>query len=118
MQTKTLLLLLLLSFLTPSHQALAATDPQAQAWTQVLDEARRGNYKLIMPEDIRGRFLENPDSLLLIDTRQEWEYHREHIKGAVNLPVTPTWRTQYSPWARAEMKKLLGPDKKRLAIFY
>jgi hypothetical protein len=37
----------------------------------VQEETRRGNYELIMPEDIRGRFLENPTSLLLIDTRQE-----------------------------------------------
>ena len=118
MKIRALLLLLLLSLLTFSHQALAADDPQAQAWAQVLDEAKRGKYNLIMPEDIRGRFLENPTSLLFIDTRQEWEYHREHIKGAVNLPVTPTWWIQYSPWARAEMKQLLGPDKKRLAIFY
>jgi len=118
MKTKALLFLLLLSFITPLHQVLAAADPQAPAWAQVQDEARRGNYNLIMPEDIRGRFLENPTSLLIIDTRQEWEYHREHIKGAVNLPVTPTWWIQYSPWARAEMKQLLGPDKKRLAIFY
>jgi hypothetical protein len=32
--------------------------------------------------------------------------------------VTPTWWTQYSPWARAGMEKLLGPDKKREVIFY
>ena len=118
MKAKALLLLLVFSFLTPFHQVRAATDPQAKAWAQVQYEARRGNYKLIMPEDIKGRFLENPTSLLLIDTRQEWEYHREHIKGALNLPVTPTWWIQYSPWARAEMKQLLGPDKTRLAIFY
>jgi hypothetical protein len=53
-----------------------------------------------------------------VDTRQEWEYQREYIQDAVNLPVTPSWWTQYSPWARSEMKKLLGPDKKRGVAFY
>jgi rhodanese-related sulfurtransferase len=54
----------------------------------------------------------------LVDTRQDWEYQQEHIQGAVNLPVKPIWWTQYSPSARAEMKKLLGPDKKREVVFY
>jgi rhodanese-related sulfurtransferase len=84
----------------------------------VQEEAKRGNYQLITPETIKAQFLKNPAFLFLVDTRQEWEYQREHIKAAVNLPVTPTWWTQYSPWARAEMKKLLGPDKKRHVGFY
>jgi rhodanese-related sulfurtransferase len=67
---------------------------------------------------MRDRFLKNPSSLFLVDTRQDWEYQQEHIQGAVNLPVKPIWWTQYSPSARAEMKKLLGPDKKREVVFY
>jgi rhodanese-related sulfurtransferase len=84
----------------------------------VQEEAKRGNYRLIAPETVKGQFLKNRTSLFLVDTRQEWEYQREHIQGAVNLPVTPSWWTQYSPWTRAEMKKLLGPDKKRQVVFY
>ena len=85
---------------------------------QVQEEAREGNYRLISPEAIKAQFLKNPTSLFLVDTRQEWEYQREYIKDAVNLPVTLTWWTQYSPWVRSEMKKLLGPDKERHVVFY
>jgi rhodanese-related sulfurtransferase len=85
---------------------------------QVREEAKKGNYRLIAPETIKAQFLKNPSSLFLVDTRQKWEYQREHIQGAVNLPVTRTWWTQYSPWARAKMKKLLGADKERQVVFY
>ena len=118
MVTRVKVAFVLLGFLVLSGTAHAATEPQAQALAQVQAEAKRGSYQLITPETIKAQFLKNPASLFLVDTRQEWEYQREHIKGAVNLPVTPTWWTQYSPWARAEMKKLLGPDKKRQAGFY
>jgi predicted sulfurtransferase len=108
----------LLVCLVLSGPAHATTEPQAQALAQVQAEAKRGNYQLISPATVRDRFVKEPGSLFLVDTRQGWEYQREHIKGAVNLPVTPSWWTQYSLWARSEMKKLLGPDKKRHVVFY
>ena len=118
LRTRSVLAFLLASFFVFSGQAHGATDPQAQALAQVQEEARKGNYRLIAPETIKAQFLKNAASLFLVDTRQEWEYQREHIKGAVNLPVTPSWWTQYSPWARSEMKELLGTDKKRHVGFY
>jgi rhodanese-related sulfurtransferase len=108
-----------MSIIAIAGQGFAVTQPQkAKVLAQVQEEARRGNYQLISPETVRDRFVKEPGLLLLVDTRQEWEYQREHIQGAVNLPVTPSWWTQYSPWARAKMKKFLGPDKKRQVIFY
>ena len=118
MVTRAKLAFLALSFLLLSTTNFADTKPNAQALAQVQEEARKGNYQLIAPETIKAQFLKNPASLFLVDTRQEWEYQREYIQNAVNLPVTPSWWTQYSPWARSEMKKLLGSDKKRHVVFY
>jgi len=118
MVTRAKLAVLALSFLLFSATSFADTKPDAQALAQVQAEAKRGNYQLISPETIKDQFVKEPGSLLLVDTRQGWEYQGEHIKGAVSLPVTPTWWTQYSPWVRGEMKKLLGPDKKRQVVFY
>ncbi|MEE9566237.1 MAG: rhodanese-like domain-containing protein [Desulfobacteria bacterium] len=115
---RSVLAFLLISLFAFSGQGHGATDPQAQALAQVQEEARKGNYRLIAPETIKAQFLKNSASLFLVDTRQEWEYQREHIRGAKNLPVTPNWWTQYSPWIRGEMTKLLGPDKKRGVVFY
>ena len=112
------LFLLLSLFVFAAQEGRAATATQEQTLAQVQAEARRGNYQLIAPGTIKAQFFKNPASLFLVDTRQEWEYQREYIQDAVNLPVTPSWWTQYSPWARAEMKKLLGPDKKRQVVFY
>jgi predicted sulfurtransferase len=106
------------SLLALSRPAFTAADLQSQQLAQVQEEAKRGNYQLISPKAIRDQFVKKPGSLFLVDTRQEWEYQQKHIQGAVNLPVKPTWWTQYSPWARGEMKKLLGPDKKREVVFY
>jgi hypothetical protein len=118
MLTKAKVAFLVLGYLVLSGTAHASTEPQAKALAQVHEEARRGNYKLITLESMRDPFLKNPSSLFLVDVRQDWEYQQEHIQGAVNLPVTPTWWTQYSPSARTGMKELLGPDKKREVIFY
>ncbi len=104
---------LALIFLLPSATGRAVTAPETQALTQVQEEAKRGNYQLISPDVIRARFLQDPSSLFFVDTREEWEYQWEHIQQAVNLPVSPTWWTQYSPWARTAMERALGPDKKR-----
>jgi 3-mercaptopyruvate sulfurtransferase SseA len=113
-----MMVLLSVTLLALSRPAFATADLQSQQLAQVQEEARRGNYKLITPGSMRDRFLKNPSSLFLVDTRQDWEYQQEHIQGAVNLPVNPTWWTQYSFSARAGMKKLLGPDKKREVVFY
>ncbi|MEE8621325.1 MAG: rhodanese-like domain-containing protein [Syntrophobacteria bacterium] len=118
MVTRAKVVFVLLGCLVLSGTAHATTEPQAQALAQVQAEAKRGNYQLISPETIKDRFVKEPGSLFLVDTRQEWEYQREYIQDAVNLPVTPTWWTQYSPWVRGEMKKLLGSDKKRQVVFY
>ncbi|MEJ2232301.1 MAG: rhodanese-like domain-containing protein [Syntrophobacterales bacterium] len=118
MVTRARVAFVLLGCLVLSGTGHTTTDPQAQAVAQVQEEARKGKYRLIAPETIKVQFLKNPASLFLVDTRQGWEYQREHIKGAANLPVIPSWWTQYSPWARSEMKKLLGSDKKRHVVFY
>ncbi len=85
---------------------------------KVLAEANKGIYRLITGEELKREFLKSPSDLFLVDTRQEWEYQSQHIKGAVVLPTTPTWWYQYSPKARWEMKKVLGPDKDIKLIFY
>jgi len=113
-----MLLFLSVGFLVLARAAFAETDLQIQELAAVQEEAKRGNYKLIPSESMRDRFLKNPSSLFLVDTRQDWEYQQEHIQGAVNLPIRPTWWTQYSPWVRAEMKKVLGPNKKQGVVFY
>ncbi len=90
--------------------------PKQASWGDVLAEAERGGYEIISTEDLAKRIFEHPSEVLLVDTRQEWEYRTGHIKGAVNFPMEPTC---WARWTKAvELKKMLGPEKDRPLVFY
>jgi 3-mercaptopyruvate sulfurtransferase SseA len=94
----------------------AAVTPKEATWDDVLSEAESGGYRIITTEELGAKYSKNPDELLLVDTRQEWEYRTGHIKGAVNFPMEPTG---WSRWRKADaLKALLGSDKDRQVIFY
>lgn len=90
--------------------------PRQASWDDVLAEAKQGEYEIISTENLAQHFFENPSEILLIDTRQEWEYRTGHIDKAVNFPMEPTW---WARWSKAdELEKMLGPDKDHLLVFY
>jgi hypothetical protein len=93
-----------------------AVTPKEATWDDVLAEAKAGGYKIITTEELSERYLKDAKSLLLVDTRQEWEYRTGHLKGAVNFPFEPT---AWSRWRKASaLEAFLGPDKDRSVIFY
>jgi hypothetical protein len=79
-------------------------------------EAQSGGYRLITTEELAQRYRQDPGKLLLVDTRQDWEYRTGHMKGAVNFPIEPSawgrWRSQ------GALSNFLGPDKDRFIGFY
>jgi len=83
---------------------------------QVKKEAVSGGYQLIDIESLHARYQSEREKILLVDTRQEWEHRAGHIEGSVNFPMEPTW------WARwrtkSALEKSLGPDKKKIIVFY
>jgi hypothetical protein len=93
-----------------------AVNPKQATWDDVLVEAKTGGYKIITTEDLAASYQKNPESLFLVDTRQEWEYRTGHLKGAVNFSMEPTW---WSRWRSASALEIfLGPEKERIVIFY
>ena len=91
--------------------------PQKTAtWDDVVAEARRGGYRLIKTEELWQRYKNDPKNLLLVDTRQEWEYRTGHIKGALIFTIEPTWLSRWRK--KGELKTFLGPDKDRFIVFY
>ena len=93
-----------------------AVTPKEATWDDVLAEAMAGNYRIITTEELAERYRKDAGSLLLVDTRQEWEYRSGHIEGAVNFPMEPT---SWSRWRKASaLETFLGPDKDRAIIFY
>jgi hypothetical protein len=105
-------------FIGYAAQAQSESQNSAHAWDKVVAEAQKGGYQLITPDELRQEYLKDPASFLLVDTRQEWSYQMQHIRGALHIDFAPTWWNQYSPMTRSEMKKLLGPDKSKKAVFY
>ncbi len=90
--------------------------PHEATWEEVQAEAASGGYRLINTTELAERFRQYPQALLLVDTRQDWEYRSGSITGAVNFPIEPTW---WGRWrAQGRLAALLGPDKNRLVVFY
>jgi len=90
--------------------------PREVDWPEVMAAAAAGSYGLITTAEMAERYRRDPQSLLLVDTRPAGEYAAGHIRGAVNLPLPPTW---WGRWrSRRPMAALLGPDRGRLAVFY
>jgi predicted sulfurtransferase len=93
-----------------------AVTPKQATWDDVLAEAKAGSYRIITTEELAERYQLDAGSLLLVDTRQDWEYRTGHLQGAVNFPMEPT---SWSRWRKASaLQALLGPNKERTVIFY
>jgi len=90
--------------------------PKQATWDDVMTEAKAGGYHIITTEELADRYRKSPSSLMVVDTRQEWEYRTGHIDGAVNFPMEPTW---WARWRKAgDLRKFLGPDRERAIFFY
>ena len=92
-----------------------AAPPKAD-WDDVRAAAIRGGYHLISTDKLWQQYQSNPASMLMVDTRQEWEYRSGHIQGAVNFPMEPTWLSRWRKKGALEI--LLGADRNRLIVFY
>lgn len=90
--------------------------PRTATLKEVLTEAQQGGYQIIDTGTLWNRYQKNPDTLLLVDTRQEWEYRTGHIKGALNFPMEPTWLSRWRN--KGALAKILGADKNRFIVFY
>jgi predicted sulfurtransferase len=98
-----------------AYAARKPEPPQATLET-VRADARNGGYRLITTEELRGWFQSKANDLLIVDTRQDWEYRTGHIMGAVNFPMEPTWLSRWRK--KSALAQLLGADKNRTIVFY
>jgi hypothetical protein len=90
--------------------------PGKATWLDVETEAKNGGYRLITTDALSRKYQNDPNQILLVDTRQEWEYRTGHIKNALNFPIEPTWLSRWRK--KGALQTILGPDKNRLIVFY
>jgi hypothetical protein len=93
-----------------------AVTPREPTWDDVVAEASDGGYRLINTDELRQRYETDPKAILLVDTRQEWEFALGHIQGAVNFPMEPTRWSRW--WKKRDLAAAVGPDKNRFIVFY
>lgn len=93
-----------------------AVTPREATWRDVVAESRAGGYNLIKTDELWKKYQKGHQNLLIIDTRQEWEFQTGHIKQAVNFPIEPTWLSRWQK--KTPLEKFLGPDKDRTIVFY
>jgi hypothetical protein len=94
----------------------SAASPAQNSEETVALEAKRGGYKLIDVESLWPLYQKEQGKILLVDTRQEWEYHSGYIRGAVNFSMEPTWLSRMT--RRGALEQLLGADKLQTIVFY
>lgn len=86
------------------------------SWNDVIAEAEAGGYRIITTEALADSYRRDSSGMLLVDTRQEWEYRTGHIEGALNFSMEPT---RWERWRKAgELEDFLGQDKERMIVFY
>ena len=90
--------------------------PKKAHWDDVRAEAVKGDYRLITTDELWQQYNSQRESLLVVDTRQEWEYRSGYIQGAVNFPMEPTWLSRWRK--KGALETVLGSDKNRFIVFY
>ena len=93
-----------------------AVIPKKATWQDVLQEAKTGGYGLIEVDELQARYQDPSKDLLLVDTRQEWEYRSGYIKNALNFSFEPTW--WYRLTKKSDLASFLGADKSKFLVFY
>jgi predicted sulfurtransferase len=84
-------------------------------WEDVQAQAQKGGYRLINTAELAALCRQDPQ-VLLVDTRQDWEYRTGHMKGALNFSMEPTRWARW--WSKKPLARFLGPDLDRSIVFY
>jgi 3-mercaptopyruvate sulfurtransferase SseA len=95
------------------HRPVISREPTLE---EIQAQARSGGYRLISTDELVAFYRQDAQQVLVVDTRQPWEYRTGHIQGAVNFSMELTW---WSRWrSQKPLARFLGPDRDRTIVFY
>jgi rhodanese-related sulfurtransferase len=81
-------------------------------------EVARGGYGIVTTQELKG-WIDQKKRLLIVDTMPYTDsYVKQHIPGAVNMAFPIPEMKTLDDKTKADLAKLLGPDKNRLIVFY
>ncbi|HQI01709.1 MAG TPA: rhodanese-like domain-containing protein [Deltaproteobacteria bacterium] len=81
-------------------------------------EVQRGGYVMITTDELKA-WIDAKKDVLIVDTMPfEASYKKQHVPGAVQMEFPIPEMTTLDDGKKAELVKLLGPDKDRTIVFY
>ena len=81
-------------------------------------EVVRGGYGIVATDELK-KWTDEKKSMLIVDTMPyEASYKKNHIPDAKQLEFPIPEMKSLDDKTRSDLLKLLGPDKKRLIVFY
>ncbi|MEN6318334.1 MAG: rhodanese-like domain-containing protein [Syntrophaceae bacterium] len=81
-------------------------------------EAISGGYGIVTTQELKG-WIDQRQNMLIVDTMPYADsFVKQHIPGAVNMVFPIPEMKTLDAKTKADLEKLLGPDKNRLVVFY
>jgi rhodanese-related sulfurtransferase len=81
-------------------------------------EAIKGGYGIVTTQELKG-WIDQKVNMLIVDTMPYADsFVKQHIPGAVNMVFPIPEMKTLDAKTKADLEKLLGPDKNRLIVFY
>ena len=121
MSPRRIIVLMVLS-LVISGTALWFTNLEIEfedaTWEEVHEEAEAGGYQILTTEELYKMHQEVED-LVIVDTRQEWEYRLGHVENAENFFMQPWFWDRWMK--RGDLRDFLSEharDKETALVFY
>jgi hypothetical protein len=96
----------------------AAGSREEPSWLgQARDEANQDGYELITAPELKALYDSGKD-FAIIDVRPGYEYRDGHLPHAKNLEFDLGDRLELKPEKQTALIQILGPDKRRMIVFY
>lgn len=111
------LVFVLLALLVSLPARAAGPATPEERFPRSAQQAALDGYRLIGLAELRA-LIDSPSPPVLIDARPDYEYRQGRIPGAVNMPFEPGEAHALAPAKRAELERMLGPDKERVVVVY
>jgi thiosulfate/3-mercaptopyruvate sulfurtransferase len=81
-------------------------------------EVQRGAYKIVGTQELKN-WIDQKKAMLIVDTMPfEASYKKQHVPGAVQMEFPIPEIIKLDDKTKADLEKLLGPNKDRLIVFY
>ena len=81
-------------------------------------EAARGEYRVLTTQELKA-WMDQKKPMLVVDTMPfEDSYKKQHVPGAVQFEFPIPEMKDMDPARQEKFRQFLGPDTKRIIVFY